>query len=290
MIDFDFHIHSAPHSGCAGQTVKQAIEKAHESGINTIALCDHNCIDGLEEARAECEKRGMTLVNGVEFSVSINGVLKGVDGIVIHVLGYNIAPDKQLFNSIKSQFDREYVARIEKISKYLKASRGWSLADGGDISSSKRLREAMVSRGYFSDVKQAKAFLCSKEIVGKFPERKIPIEDVVDIVHSLGGLAVMAHPNNAENHIHLTESETNEIIEFLADKGLDGIEVFHYSTVSEEGAVENLLKQAEKYNLKVTLGSDRHYCDDRYGDSYFSMAEKLSKFDYDFGSIKNFWK
>ena len=288
MIDFDFHIHSAPYSGCAGQTVKEAVKKAYKSKITTIALCDHNCIDGLEEARSECDKLGMTFVNGVELSVSVNGVSTDVDGNVIHVLGYNITPEKELFNRLNSQFDREHTNRIKDIIEYLKEGRGWHIDEG--ICTSRQLREELVSKGYLSDMNQAKQFLCSKEITQKFPEKKIPIEKVVDIIHHLGGLAVLAHPNNAENHINLSISQTNAIIEYLVSKGLDGIEVFHYSTVNEDGVVENLLKQVKKYNLKVTLGSDRHYADNRYGSNYFSMAEKLNQIDYDFNTIKNFWK
>ena len=288
MIDFDFHIHSAPHSSCAGQTVKEAVKKAYDNSIKTIALCDHNCIDGLEEARIECEKLGMTFVNGVELSVSVDGVSENVDGNVIHVLGYNIRPNKELFSELKSKFDREYEARIKAIVVYLKNCKGWVLSD--NIHSTNELREELTSKGYFPDKKQAKLFLCSKEILSRFPDRKIPILKVVDMIHSLGGLAVLAHPNNAENHVNLTIEQTNEIIKYLVSKGLDGIEVFHYSTVSERGVVENLLKQVKKYNLKVTLGSDRHYSDNRYGNHYFSMAEKLNEFDFDFTSIRCFWK
>ena len=288
MIDFDFHIHSAPHSGCAGQTVKEAVKKAYDSGIRTIALCDHNCIDGLEEARSECKKLGMIFVNGVELSVSMDGVSENVDGNVIHILGYNIRADKELFDKLKSQFDREYVARIKNIVAYLKNVKGWQFDE--NIHSSKELREELILHGYFPDKKQAKSFLCSKEILNRFPEKKISISEVVDLIHSLGGLAVFAHPNNAENHVNLTIEQTNEIIKYLAGKGLDGIEVFHYSTVNESGVVDNLLDQVKKYNLKVTLGSDRHYADDRYGDNYFSMADKLKEYDYDFAQIKNFWK
>lgn len=288
MINFDFHIHSTPYSGCAKQTVKEAIKKAYDSKITTIALCDHNCIDGLEEARSECDKLGMTFVNGVELSVSVNGVSKEVDGNVIHVLGYNITPEKEVFNRINSRLNREDRNRTKAVIEYLKEVRGWQIDE--EICTGKQLREELVSKGYLSDTKQAKLFLCSKEIIQKFPENKIPVEKVVDIIHSLGGLAVLAHPNNAENHINLSISQTNTIIEYLVSKGLDGLEVFHYSTVNEEGVVDNLLEQVKKYNLKVTLGSDRHYSDGRYGNNYFSMAEKLSQIDYDFNSIKNFWK
>ena len=193
MIDFDFHIHSAPYSGCAGQTVKEAVKKAFDSGIKTIVLCDHNCIDGLEEARKECEKLGMTFVNGVELSVSVDGVSENVDGNVIHVLGYNIRADKVSFDRIKSKFDKDYEERIATIVAYLKNEKGWQLTE--NIHSSQELREELISNGYFPDKKQVKLFLCSKDILSRFPEKKIPISEVVNIIHSLGGLAVMAHPN-----------------------------------------------------------------------------------------------
>ena len=230
----------------------------------------------------------MTFVNGVELSVSVDGVSQDVDGNVIHVLGYNIRPDKEVFNELKSKFDKEHTAHIKAIVAYLINEKGWNLSE--NICGSKELREELISNGYFTDKKQAKLFLSSKEILSRFPDKKIPISEVVDMIHSLGGLAVMAHPNNAENHVNLTIEQTNKIIKFLVGKGMDGIEVFHYSTVNENGVVENLLNQAKKYNLKVTLGSDRHYSDDRYGNNYFSMADKLSGYDFDYAKIKNFWK
>ena len=287
MIDFDFHIHSAPHSGCASQTVKQAVEKAYSAGIRTIALCDHNCIDGLEEAKAECDRLGMTFVNGVELSVSVCGVSDSLDGTVIHVLGYNINPDKVLFASLKEPFDREVQSRFNAIIEYLQ-SLGYKISDG--VSTSKELRKELHTNGYFADEKEAKRFLKSPEILSRFPLKKIPIDCIVDIIHALGGLAVLAHPNSGEDHAHLQIYQTNQIIEFLAQKGLDGLEVFHSDTVSESGVVDNLLEQAKLYNLKITLGSDRHHCDDRYGNDYFSMADKLKTIDYGFDTIRTFWK
>ena len=122
-----------------------------------------------------------------------------------------------------------------------------------------------------------------------FPPKKIPICEIVELIHALGGLAVFAHPNTAENHVHLCKEDTNLILDYLVARGLDGLEAFHPSTVSEDGAVENLLMQAKRYGLKVTLGSDRHHCDDRYGNDYFSMADKLKKYNYDFDSIRTFF-
>ena len=287
MIDFDFHIHSAPHSSCATQSVKEAVLKAYSAGIRTIALCDHNCIDGLEEAKIECNKLGMNFVNGVELSVTVSGVSESVDGNVIHILGYNIQPDKELFKELKAQFDRDYQAQFDEKKKYLK-SKGYCFSDL--VANNKELRKELCANGYFSNDKDAKAFLHSDEIKKLFPPKKIPIDEVVNIIHSLGGIAVLAHPNSAENHVCLKIEQTNQIIKFLVAKGLDGLEVFHPVTVSESGVVDNLLDQAKVYNLKVTLGSDRHNCDDCDGNEYFPMADKLKTIDYNFEAIRTFWE
>lgn len=286
MIDFDFHIHSAPYSGCATQSVKEAVEKAYKSGITTMALCDHNCIGGLQEARFECERRGMTFVNGVEFSVLVNDISESIDGNVIHVLGYRIDADEGLFNSLKERFDREYRQQIKEKIEYLR-EHGYIIL--GKANDDRELRKELYQNGYFCDEKAAKAFLQSKEMKKIFPPKKIPICEIVDLIHSLGGLAVLAHPNAAENHVHLCKADTNIIIDYLAKHGLDGLEVFHVSTVSEDGVVENLLKKAQTYNLKVTLGSDRHHCDDRYGEEYFEMSDKLKEYNYNFDYIKTFF-
>ena len=286
MIDFDFHIHSAPYSGCATQSVQEAVEKAYFSGITTMALCDHNCIGGLKEARYECEQRGMTFVNGVELSALVKGISESVDGNVIHILGYRIAEDEALFASLKERFDREYRQQIAEMMEYLREL-GYKIP--GQATNERELRMQLCQSGYFTDEKAAKAFLQSNEMKKIFPPKKIPVCEAVDMIHDLGGLAVFAHPNAAENHVHLCKTQTNTIIDYLVAHGLDGVEAFHSSTVSEVGTVENLLAQAQRYGLKVTLGSDRHHCDDRYGPNYFSMADKLKEYDYDFASIKTFF-
>ena len=286
MIDFDFHIHSAPYSGCATQPVKEAVEKAYCSHITTIALCDHNSIGGLKEARYECERRGITFVNGVELSALVNGVSASIDGNVIHILGYRIAEDEALFTSLKKRFDSEYQQQIAEKTEYLREL-GYKIR--GETTNERELRMQLWQGGYFDDEKAAKAFLQSNEMKKIFPPKKIPVCEAIDMIHDLGGLAVLAHPNTAENHVHLCKTDTNSIIDYLVAHGLDGLEAFHPSTVSEVGTVENLLVQAQRYGLKVTLGSDRHHCDDRYGQNYFSMEDKLQKYEYDFDSIKNFF-
>lgn len=71
---------------------------------------------------------------------------------------------------------------------------------------------------------------------------------VLDLIHSAGGLAVMAHPRYYDSF---------DLLEELCEKGkLDGVEVWHHTL--KEGDEDRLLSIAQKYNLITTGGSDFH--------------------------------
>ena len=99
MIDFDFHTHTKPQSTCASQSVSELANKALSSGIKVLSICNHDTIDGLSEARVECEKLGLEFVNGVELTCNIQGESAEFDGTILHLLGYNIDNNIELFNS-----------------------------------------------------------------------------------------------------------------------------------------------------------------------------------------------
>lgn len=117
MIDFDFHIHSN-YSPCASQTVSQAVQQAYAAGIDTIALCDHNCIEGLDEAKYECNRLGMTFINGVEISAKIGNEIPSLNGCVCHVLGYAFT-DYNVFNNRMESIKQQYLVRLQDIADYL---------------------------------------------------------------------------------------------------------------------------------------------------------------------------
>ena len=73
------------------------------------------------------------------------------------------------------------------------------------------------------------------------------VKDVIDAVHTAGGIAILAHPY-ASNCV----DDLADYIEY----GIDGIEVFHPSANEEQQAY--LKKFASKNKLLATGGSDFH--------------------------------
>ena len=51
MIKYDLHCHSTASDGVLTPT--ELVQRAHEQGVNVLALCDHDTVMGIDEAKIE---------------------------------------------------------------------------------------------------------------------------------------------------------------------------------------------------------------------------------------------
>src|SRR5512133_4350051 len=79
----DLHPHSRASDG--EFTATEVAERAQAAGIGVWALCDHDTVAGLAEARQAADRAGIRLIPGIELSVFL-------DAREIHVLGHFIDP------------------------------------------------------------------------------------------------------------------------------------------------------------------------------------------------------
>ena len=114
----------------------------------------------------------------------------------------------------------------------------------------KHIMQALIECGYADsfngDVYKA---LFTKEsennilVVPKYEN----VKDVIDAIHTAGGIAILAHP---------VKSGCVDILDDYIEYGIDGIEVFHPSATEEEQTA--LKKYATKNKILATGGSDFH--------------------------------
>ena len=83
-MNVDLHCHSTASDGALAPAA--VVARAHENGVQMLALTDHDTLEGLEEARATAQALNMQFINGVELSCTWGGA-------TIHVLGYDFAVD-----------------------------------------------------------------------------------------------------------------------------------------------------------------------------------------------------
>ena len=67
MKTIDLHTHSTCSDG--SMTPAELMRHAKAAGLSAVALTDHDCVDGLDEAREEALRIGIEFIPGVELSV-----------------------------------------------------------------------------------------------------------------------------------------------------------------------------------------------------------------------------
>ncbi|MFP5419821.1 MAG: PHP domain-containing protein, partial [Gammaproteobacteria bacterium] len=68
MLNIDLHCHSDASDGMLPPA--ELVTRAAACGVDVLALTDHDEVAGLPAARAAAEAVGLTLIAGVEISVS----------------------------------------------------------------------------------------------------------------------------------------------------------------------------------------------------------------------------
>ena len=79
----DLHVHSTYSDGTLNP--QELIRLAAETGVEALALCDHNTVAGLPEFLAAAEGSGIEAIPGVEFSTDFGER-------ELHILGLFIQP------------------------------------------------------------------------------------------------------------------------------------------------------------------------------------------------------
>lgn len=240
----DLHIHSTYSDGT--DTPKQILDKAKDLGINTIAITDHDTIDGVKEAREYAKKLNINYVTGVELSAySITEV---------HILGYGIDENNQQLIDTLEDFSEKRKERVEKILNSLASYKIY--VDKEDLPSSKSIgrlhvAKALLHKGYVVSIPEAFDKYLGTNGISYFPSKRITPFEAVKIIKNAGGIAVLAHPLR-----FLQNKKIDDLVEGLKPYGLGGIETY-YNT-HDEATCKKLLEIAKKNKLIATGGTDYH--------------------------------
>ncbi|MBN2853234.1 MAG: PHP domain-containing protein [Clostridia bacterium] len=245
----DLHIHSIHSDGTNTPGELVAIAKAN--GIKTIALTDHDTVDGLDDFLKETEKNGIRGIPGVEISTS-------VDGVRIHVLGY--MPDRRN-QKLNDFFSRISMARTENTRAILQANirRGTITYSWEEVQRhfpskkwlcSSHVYEAMLKDGLYKDWSQWIPFYYdyfSKKSGVYIDIDGFTSREAIEVIREAGGIAVVAHPKLIWNDSKLVE---------LLDEGIQGIEAYYPEHTEKD--TDNYLSFARKHQLLITGGTDWH--------------------------------
>jgi predicted metal-dependent phosphoesterase TrpH len=248
-VRIDLHTHSNASDG--KQSPADVMRSAAESGLDVVALTDHDTTAGWDEAAAAADKLKIALVRGIEISCQH-------DGISIHLLGYLQDPSAPgLIEELeRSRESRETRAQriVGRLSQDLPLS--W------DDVLEQIEPGATVGRPHIADAMKAKGIVSSREAAFAgylndgapyYASHYAPDPVLaVRLLAQAGGVAVMAHPFASARGRVVDDS----VIEAMAAAGLAGLEVHHRDHTA--GQVKHGLNLASSLGLFVTGSSDYH--------------------------------
>ena len=219
---------------------------ANERGLSAIAICDHDCVDGIEPCANAGSLLELEVIPGIELTVE-------KEDAEIHILGYFFDYNIEWFRSRLEEMRRSRIERIYNMVKKLngagievKSEDVFKLAGRGTVGRL-HLAQAMLK------TEKVKSF---KEAFNKYigfakpcyaPHSKFSVREAMELLLKVGGVPVLAHPGIMNKDEYIPE---------LVEHGLRGIEVYH--TDHNAGTVKHYEELARQYGLLVTGGSDCH--------------------------------
>ena len=241
----DLHTHSLASDG--ELPAAEVGARARAAGIAVWALCDHDTVAGLADARAAADAHGIRLVPGIELSAFL-------DSKEIHILGHFIDPSHVSMRDFEDLLAGRRRIRMEEIVRKLAALgirirvediEKWS---GGKTIGRPHAARAMVEAGAVATVKEAFDRFLGEGRPAYVQRYRLEAEDAVRLVRGAGGTATVAHPG-------VSKLERHDLVRLRA-VGVDGLEVHHVDHVPSQR--EKYLRIADELGLVPTAGSDYH--------------------------------
>ncbi len=250
----DLHCHTKLTDGSVG--IEDLIVIAQKSGIDTIAITDHDCLAGTVRGQVIGKRYGINVIPGVEISA-----FDSEAGKRVHILSYLAdKPDRLEGICKRTSVARKRAGQIMmlKVAARFPVSNDFIVghASGSTNLFKQHIMHALIDAGYtneiYGDLYNA-LFEPDSATNLLAPIRYPEVKEVIDEIHGAGGIAVLAHPYKYDN-----VPELEKYIEL----GLDGAEVWHPSANEEN--IEEISKLCKKHKLLLTGGSDFHGMYGRY--------------------------
>jgi predicted metal-dependent phosphoesterase TrpH len=260
---FDLQSHSTHSDG--ELAAAEVVERAADSGVELLALSDHDTVGGVSEALEAGERTGVRVVRAVEISAVDDGAPVGRE---LHILGYEIEHTSPRLTERLAEFlgDRErrtlrMAAALRELGLELDETEISARVTRGQPIGRPHLAEAVLrapanaSRLQAEGIDDIGSLIRAYLTEGRpaFRMRETPtVAQAVHAIHEAGGVAVWAHP-------FWDVSEPDEVIESIdrfRDVGIDGVEAFYLTHTREQ--TELLAERCAALGLLTTGSSDFH--------------------------------
>ena len=250
-LNADLLCHSTVSDGLL--TPAEIVRRAHDNGVELLALTDHDELGGLAEARAAADEIGLRFVDGVEVSVSWG------DDQTVHIVGLGLDPANAALleglRQVRSGRDSRaglMATALDKVGIHGAYEGALRHAGNPALVSRSHFARYIVERGHARDVKSVFDYWLAKGKPGYVEHAWATLEEALRWIIGAGGIAVVAHPGR----YRLSKAERHELFAAFKDRGGRGIEVLSGSNKDDE--VREFSRIAREFGFLASRASDFH--------------------------------
>ena len=256
----DLHSHSVVSDGLL--TPAELVSHAASKGVRVMALTDHDDVAGLAEAEAAAAEHGITLIPGVEISVTWRRR-------TLHIVGLKIDPQSPRLVQGLQHIRKGRHTRAEGMAESLlkKGIQGslegaYQFAKQGIISRT-HFAQYLVAQGYAPNIRSVFKKYLIKGKPGYFEYDWASLEDAMGWIIESGGIPVLAHPGRYDL------GRTNMLLLLEEFRHLGGVAIEVVTSSHSPDQYQEFARLAHQFGLQASVGSDYH----GPGHSYMDMGQ-----------------
>ncbi|MBQ8749344.1 MAG: PHP domain-containing protein [Clostridia bacterium] len=272
------------HSTCSdGEfTPEKLMEMADKNGIRYFAISDHDTILAYKEYAKKAKNYNINLINAIEFNVD--------EFKVYHFIAFgicNLDYVETFMKNLKEHNEAVCFKTLEKLKEHynidLDLNFVKSFSKDGVIDK-RCIVNAMQKLNIIQNTYQGYTDYIGSTAKAYVPLRKLKVEEVIDLVHSCGGVICWAHPcitRHKNDNKLFSLDEIRQKARELKKIGLDGIEVYTaFTTAEEEACIDSIAKEL---GLARVGGSDFHRTGDKFcqenlkEENYLELVQKIKQ-------------
>lgn len=243
MYKADMHVHTTASDGILSPI--EVVRLAKKKNVDTIAITDHDTVNGVEEAISEGLKENINVVPGVEFSCKYLDEEVHIVGLFIDYKNELILEKFKHLSESRTKRGKIIVEKLRENGIQIDYNEVLNEANCDSIGKP-HIARILINKGYAQNMDDAFKKYLSKNKPGDIPREKVSIEESISLIHNANGIAILAHPGL------IKEEYLKDILKY----DLDGLEVIH--SIHSEEVIDKLDKLAKENNLIKSAGSDCH--------------------------------
>lgn len=237
----DLHCHTTCSDGTVTPT--DLVWKAKAIGLKGLSITDHDTLEAYPEALKAAQEAGIRLGTGIEFSCQF-------EETSLHLLGYGFKLDHPEIHQLCERHGHRRASRnraiLEKLSQekiHISYEELLSKASGKTIGRP-HIAQLMVDKGIVKNRREAFRQYIAEGKKCYVQGESFQPQEAIDVIHSAGGKAFIAHPQLLPGDIALDR---------LLRLPFDGIECYYCRLFKK-----SWLEIAQARGWLVSGGSDFH--------------------------------